>query len=184
MNYRIERLRYQLREDPSSRVFLRLAELLQADGEGAEAVAVLRAGLEHHPRSAAAWVALGRGLREQADGDGAARAFSRAHALDPAHPLAARAVAEAAARAADWPAAAAALARVRPLAAGDPELVACIAEVDGRIAELEAAAERERLRLAEEVARRVAEEAVRRAQEEARRAEEEARLAEAEARRA
>jgi len=184
MNYRIERLRYQLREDPSSRVFLRLAELLQADGQGAEAVAVLRAGIEHHPRSAAAWVALGRSLREQADGDGAAQAFARAHALDPAHPLAARAVAEAAARAADWPAAAAALARVRPLAAGDPELAACIAEVDGRIAELEAAAERERLRLAEEVARRVAEEAVRRAQEEARRAEEESRKAEEEARRA
>ena len=32
MNYRIERLRYQLREDPSSRVFLRLAELLRAHG--------------------------------------------------------------------------------------------------------------------------------------------------------
>ena len=54
MNYRIERLRYQLREDPSSRVFLRLAELLQADGQAAEAVAVLRAGLEHHTRELAA----------------------------------------------------------------------------------------------------------------------------------
>jgi hypothetical protein len=145
---------------------------------------VLRGGLERHPRLAAAWVALGRGLREQADGDGAARAFARAHALDPAHPLAARAVAEAAAAAADWPAAAAALARVRPLAAGNPELAALIGEVDGRIAELEAAAERERVRLAEEEARRAAEEEARRAAEEARRAAEEARLAEEEARRA
>lgn len=183
MSYRIERLRYQLREDPSSRLFLRLAELLLAERRAAEAVGVLRAGLEHHPRDAAAWVALGRGLRELEDGDGAARAFARAHDLDPAQPVAARAVAEAAAAAGDWPAAAAALDRVRGLADRDPELAACIAEVDGRLAELEAAAERERLRLAEEEARRIAEEEARRAAEEARRAEEEARrIAEEEAR--
>ena len=184
MNYRIERLRYQLREDPSSRVFLRLAELLQADGEGAEAVGVLRAGLEHHPRSAAAWVALGRGLRKQADDAGAAEALARAHALDPAQPLAARAVAEAAAATGDWPAAAAALARVRETAEREPGLDALIAEVDGRLAELEAAAAAERARLAEEQARREAEEEARRAAEAARRAEEEARQAEEEARRA
>jgi len=184
MNYRIERLRYQLREDPSSRIFLRLAELLQADGQSAEAVAVLRAGLEHHPRSAAAWVALGRGLREQADDAGAAEALARAHALDPAQPLAARAVAEAAAATGDWPAAAAALARVRAAADGEPGLEALIAEVDGRLAELEAAAAAERARLAEEQARREAEEEARRSAEAERRAEEEARRAEEEARRA
>ena len=184
MNYRIERLRYQLREDPSSRAFLRLAELLQADGQAAEALAVLSAGLEHHPRHAAAWAALGRGLRDQADGAGAAAAFARAHALDPSHPVAARAVAEATAAAGDWHSAAAALARLRGLAAGDPGLAALIAEVDGRIAEEEAARATEAARRAEAEAARAAEEA-RRAEEEAARAREEARRqAEAEARRA
>ena len=184
MSYRIERLRYQLREDPSSRVFLRLAELLQADGQAAEAIDVLQSGLEHHPRTAAAWVALGRGLRDQGQAGGAAEAFARAHALDPAQPVAARAVAEAATAASDWPAAAAALEQVRPVADRDPGLAALIAEVDGRIAELEAAAAAERARVAEEEARKAEEEARRAAEEEARRAAEEARLAEEEARRA
>ena len=62
MDYRIEQLRYLLREDPSSRIFFQLGELLRREGDAAEAVEVLESGLERHPRYVAAWVSLGRVL--------------------------------------------------------------------------------------------------------------------------
>ena len=58
MDYRLEQLRFQLREDPSSRLFFQLGELLRKEGRLEEAVGVLEEGLEKHPRYVAAWVSL------------------------------------------------------------------------------------------------------------------------------
>ena len=152
MNYRIEQLRYQLREDPSSRAFLRLAALLREEGETTEAIDVLRRGLEHHPRSLAAWLALGRALADSSDAAGADDAFDRAHALDPGNAEAAQAVAESAMARDDWQAAAVLLEPVRGLAADDAALAALVDRVDARIAEQRAREAEEQARLAAEAA--------------------------------
>jgi tetratricopeptide (TPR) repeat protein len=102
MDYRIEQLRFQLREDPTSRQFYQLGELLRREGELEAAVAVLRAGLEHHPRYLAAWVALGRTLYELHAYDEAEAAFARALALDPQNAVAAQMVGRSAARRGEW----------------------------------------------------------------------------------
>jgi len=90
MNYRIDELRDVLREDPSSRQFYQLGEMLRREGGLEEAVAVFRAGLEHHPRYVAAWVSLGRALTALGRHDDAMAAFSRALEIDPENAVAAR----------------------------------------------------------------------------------------------
>jgi len=141
MNYRIEQLRYQLREDPSSRVFYQLAELLRREGEAEEAAAILRRGLEGHPRYAAAWVALGRALGDLQDSDGAGEAFTRAHQLDAGNVVAARAVAEVALADKRWADAADILRVLREAAPDDKEVAAGLADAEEGLAEEEAAAE-------------------------------------------
>ena len=141
MDYRIEQLRYQLREDPSSRVFYSLAEALRRQGGAEEAVAVLRRGLEIHPRYAAAWVALGRAQRDLDDSDSAGKAFGRALELDRTNVVAARAVGELASEKGDWEAAVAAFSVVGEALPEDSDIQARISEAQSRIAE--EAAERE-----------------------------------------
>ncbi|NOZ94470.1 MAG: tetratricopeptide repeat protein [Acidobacteria bacterium] len=122
MDYRIEQLRFQLREDPSSRHFYQLGELLRRQGELNEAVEVLRAGLEHHPEYVAAWVSLGRALFQAERFDESRSAFSRALELDRQNAVAATMLGRAAARVGDWPQAAEALDLAAALVPSDEEL--------------------------------------------------------------
>ncbi len=123
MDYRLEQLRFELREDPSSRVFFKLGEHLRREGELDEAIEVLRAGLlGHHPRYIAAWVSLGRALLAAGDGAEAATALDRALELDPGNAVAARAAGEAAIVNQEWVKAVKALKRSRGLTPQDDAL--------------------------------------------------------------
>jgi tetratricopeptide (TPR) repeat protein len=141
MDYKIEQLRFQLGEDPTSRVFARLGEALRRGGEAEEAAEVLRRGLEAHPRYAAAWVSLGRALRDLDDREGAADAFGRVLELDATNLVAARAAGELAADRGDWAAAVAAFEVVREILPEDADAAARIAEAEARLAEEAAARE-------------------------------------------
>ena len=135
MDYRIEQLRHQLREDPSSRVFYQLGELLRRSGELPASVEALRAGLEHHPRYVAAWVSLGRGLLQQEDWSGAEVAFARALELDPENAVAARMIGEAAIGRGDLLRAVKAFKLARALSPRDPSLEEQIASVEAQLEE-------------------------------------------------
>lgn len=124
MDYRIEQLRFQVREDPSSRHFYQLGELLRRHGELDEAIEVLRAGLEHHREYVAAWVSLGRALFQSERYGEARPAFSRALELDPENAVAATMLGRAAARAGDWNEAAEALTLAATLVPSDEDLAA------------------------------------------------------------
>ena len=133
MDYRIEQLRFQLREDPSSRLFFQLGDLLRKEGQLEEAVEILRDGLEKHPRYISAWVSLGRGLYSLGDHSGAGAAFERALELDPENAVAARLVGEAAIARQDWLRAVKALKLARGLTAGEASLDERILFVEARL---------------------------------------------------
>lgn len=135
MDYLVEQLRFELREDPSSRVFFRLGEHLRREGELEEAVGILRAGVAHHPRYVAAWVSLGRALLESGDDREASEALARALELDPENGVAARHAGEAAIAGGEWVAAIKALKRARALSGQDDALDARILFVEQRLAE-------------------------------------------------
>ncbi len=136
MDYRLEQLRFELREDPSSRIFFKLGEHLRRAGELDEAVEVLRKGLEQHPRYVAAWVSLGRAQLAAGDADGAQASLERALQLDPENAVAARAMGEAAIVNAAWVTAVKALKRARGLTPQDETLDERITFVEARLAEL------------------------------------------------
>ncbi|MCG6964484.1 MAG: tetratricopeptide repeat protein, partial [Acidobacteria bacterium] len=140
MDYRVEQLRYQLREDPTSRQFYQLGELLRREGELEESVAVLRAGLEHHPRYLAAWVALGRALFDLNAYDEAEAAFARALALDPQNAVAAQMVGRAAARRGEWERAVKGLTLALALGPRDDELEAELEEARSHLGPSQTAA--------------------------------------------
>lgn len=94
-NPKIEELRFRLKTDPRSRLFYQLAEELRKAGQFAESEQVLRSGLEVYPAYLAAWVSLGRVLREQKNDAGAVEALSKAMQLDPGNVVAARLLADA-----------------------------------------------------------------------------------------
>ena len=89
-NPKIEELRFRLKTDPKSRLFYQLAEELRKGGHFAESEQVLRSGLGVYPTYLAAWVSLGRVLREQKNETGAIEALTRALQLDPGNVVAAR----------------------------------------------------------------------------------------------
>jgi len=89
-NPKIEELRFRLKTDPKSRLFYQLAEELRKGGHFAESEQVLRSGLGVYPTYLAAWVSLGRVLREQKNEAGAIEALTRALQLDPGNVVAAR----------------------------------------------------------------------------------------------
>ena len=89
-NPKIEELRFKLKSDPKSRLFYQLAEELRKVKAYAESEEVLRGGLTHNPTYLAAWVSLGRTLREEDKHREAVDAFSRAMQLDPGNMVAAR----------------------------------------------------------------------------------------------
>ncbi len=94
-NPKIEELRFRLKTDPRSRLFYQLAEELRRAGHFAEAEQVLRSGLNVYPAYLAAWVSLGRALRELKNETGAVEALSKAMQLDPGNVVAARLLADA-----------------------------------------------------------------------------------------
>ena len=135
MDYRIEQLRYQLREDPSSRLFFQLGELLRKEGLPGDAVTILHKGLSKHPRYVAAWVSLGRALLTLGDHDEAEKALERALELDPENGVAARVVGEAAIARGDWLRAVKALKLARGLSPRDRALNERIRYVEARLDE-------------------------------------------------
>ena len=136
MDYRLEQLRFELREDPSSRSFFKLGEHLRREGELAEAIEVLRSGLEKHDRYVAAWVSLGRAQLDNGDAKEAQISLERSLQLDPENAVASRAMGEAAIVNRDWVAAVKALKRARGLSPRDDTLDERIAFVEEHLDEL------------------------------------------------
>lgn len=91
---RIAELQRELAGNPGSRQFYQLGELLRRDGKAPEAAEALRAGLAHHPRYVAAWVALGRACLDSGQPSEAIHALEQAIALDPQNPVAWRLLGE------------------------------------------------------------------------------------------
>ncbi|MFZ2489878.1 MAG: tetratricopeptide repeat protein [Thermoanaerobaculia bacterium] len=87
---KIDELRSRLRTEPNSRMFYPLAEELRKAGQHEEAEQVLRGGLANHQAYLAAWVSLGRVLREQKRDADAIDPLLRAMQIDPANVVAAR----------------------------------------------------------------------------------------------
>jgi thioredoxin-like negative regulator of GroEL len=92
---KLEELRFKLKTDPKSRLFYQLAEELRKAGHVDESEQVLRSGLVAYPTYLAAWVSLGRTLREKKNDAGAVDALNRALELDPGNMVAARILADA-----------------------------------------------------------------------------------------
>jgi tetratricopeptide (TPR) repeat protein len=136
MDYRLEQLRFELREDPSSRIFFKLGEHLRREGELGEAIEVLRTGLKDHGRYVAAWVSLGRAQLENGDAEGAQISLERSLQIDPENAVAAKAMGEAAIVNGDWVTAVKALKRARGLSPQDDALDERITFVEARLAEL------------------------------------------------
>ncbi len=133
MDYRLEQLRFELREDPSSRIFFKLGEYLRREGELDEGVEILRAGLEEHPRYVAAWVSLGRALLVNGDSAAASDALASALELDPDNAVAALFAGEAAIASEEWVEAVKALKRARALTPQDDALDERIAFVEEKL---------------------------------------------------
>ena len=133
MDYRLEQLRFELREDPSSRIFFKLGEYLRREGELDEGVQILRAGLQEHPRYVAAWVSLGRALLVNGDSAAASEALASALELDPDNAVAALFAGEAAIANEDWVEAVKALKRARGLTPQDDALDERIAFVEEKL---------------------------------------------------
>ena len=94
-NERIDQLRARLDRDPTSRVFLQLAEEYRRGGSLREAIGILRAGLDAHPAYIAARVVLGRSLLEAGEAGAAVSELERAVDLDPTQLVANRLLVEA-----------------------------------------------------------------------------------------
>ncbi len=136
MDYRLEQLRFELREDPSSRVFFKLGEHLRREGELDEAIEILSAGLEKHDRYVAAWVSLGRAQLANGNAEEAQKSLERSLQLDPENAVASRAMGEAAIVNGDWLTAVKALKRARGLSPQDDALDERITFVEEHLDEL------------------------------------------------
>ncbi|MFH1844177.1 MAG: tetratricopeptide repeat protein [bacterium] len=88
--------------NPHSRVFAPLADLYREDGRYPEAVALLEAGLEEHPRYISALVILGRCLAESGEIETAQISFQKVLELDPDNLVVLKLLAEEAAAQEDW----------------------------------------------------------------------------------
>lgn len=132
-NPKIEKLRFQLKSDPKSRIFFPLAEELRKAGQLAEAEQVLRTGLATHPTYLSGWVSLGRSLRDlQKHGD-AIEALKKAMQIDPGNVVAARLLAESYESLGEKVEAIKKYKLVAALFPGDEELEAIIQRLDAEI---------------------------------------------------
>ncbi|MCD4750302.1 MAG: hypothetical protein K8R59_13100 [Thermoanaerobaculales bacterium] len=133
MDPRIDELRTLLREEPGSRRFFQLGELLRKENDLAGAEGVLQAGLEHHPRYVAAWVSLGRVRMATAEYGKAEQSFAHALELDPENAVAARLIGETAEIERDWVRAVKAFKLARALSPRDPDLDFKISQMELRL---------------------------------------------------
>ena len=133
-NPKIEELRFRLKTDPKSRLFYQLAEELRKAGHVGEAEQVLRSGLAVYPTYLAAWVSLGRVLREQKNDGGVVEALTKAMQLDPGNVVAARLLADAYRNLGETVEAIKKYKLVHALMPGDEELKATIEQLDREIA--------------------------------------------------
>lgn len=133
MNERIDELRRTVRDDPGSRRFFQLGDLLRKAGEIDEAEETLKSGLDHHPRYVAAWTSLGRIQLEKEEFSDAERSFARVLELDPENAVAALLLGETAEQAGEWLRAVKAFKLARALAPRDPDLDEKIEELERRL---------------------------------------------------
>ncbi len=132
-NPKIEELRFRLKTDPKSRLFYQLAEELRKGGSVDEAEQILRNGLAVYPTYLAAWVSLGRVLRDRKNEGGAVEALSKAMQLDPGNVVAARLLADAYRNLGDNVEAIKKYKLVLALMPGDDEVKATIEQLDREI---------------------------------------------------
>lgn len=129
-NAKIEELRFRLKTDPKSRLFYQLAEELRRAAQFGEAEQVLRSGLSVYPTYLAAWVSLGRVLRDLRNEGAAIEALGKAMQLDPGNVVAARLLADAHLALGDRLEAVKKYKLVHALMPGDEELKATIDQLD------------------------------------------------------
>lgn len=132
-NPKIEELRFRLKTEPKSRLFYQLAEELRKAKAFGEAEQVLRTGLTHNPTYLAAWVSLGRTLREEGKHEDAIEAFSKALQLDAGNAVAARQMGDAYLAMGDKVEAIKKYKLVRALMPADEELDALIDKLEDEI---------------------------------------------------
>ncbi|KAB2963401.1 MAG: tetratricopeptide repeat protein, partial [Thermoanaerobaculia bacterium] len=92
---RLWQLAERWRREPTSRIFVQLAEEYRRGGRHREALGVLEQGLVHHPDYVSALVVLGRCRLDAGDAPGAVVAFEHALAQDPAQLVANKLLVEA-----------------------------------------------------------------------------------------
>lgn len=119
---RVADLRRRWEDDPSSRVFLQLAEEYRRAGRFNDALQVLERGLSEHPTYVSARVALGRTRLEMGDAEAASAALAEVVVRDPTHMVANKLLAEARLRCGDVAGARERLDLYRLLNDGDPEI--------------------------------------------------------------
>jgi tetratricopeptide (TPR) repeat protein len=133
MDPRIDQLRDHLREEPSSRRFFQLGDLLRKVGELGEAIEVLSSGLENHPRYVAAWVSLGRAQAECERWGEAEASFARALQYDPENAVAARLIGEVAEKSGDNERAFKAYQLAQALTPGDSDLAEAVERIEAAL---------------------------------------------------
>ncbi len=121
-NYRLDDLKLRWEREPSSRLFLQLADEHRKLGQTLEAVTVLEKGLEHRPNDLSALVALGRCRLELDQVNEAAAALETVIARDPTHIVANKLLLDAYLQQGDPERAGARLETYRLLNSRDPEL--------------------------------------------------------------
>ncbi len=121
-NYRLDDLKQRWERDPSSRLFLQLADEHRKLGQPLEAVAVLEKGLEHRPNDLSALVALGRCRLELDQVNEAVAALETVISRDPTHIVANKLLLDAYLQQGDAERAQARLETYRLLNGRDPEL--------------------------------------------------------------
>lgn len=133
MDPRIDQLREHLREEPNSRRFFQLGELLRKGGELEQAIGVFAEGLEIHPQYVAAWVSLGRTQVAAKRWVEAERAFAHGLQLDPENAVAARMIGEVAEASGDYERALKAFQLALALTPGDAELIETIERIEAQL---------------------------------------------------
>ncbi len=121
-HYRLNDLKLRWQQDPSSRLFLQLADEHRKLGQHPEAVAVLEQGLEHRPNDLSALVALGRCRLELEKVSEAIEPLETVVSRDPTHIVASKLLIEAHLQQGDTEKAAERLRTYRLLNDRDPEL--------------------------------------------------------------
>ena len=99
---RIEAMTVELARDPSSLVFLKLAEALRQEGDLERAFSVAERGAAWYPEMTGAWDLLARIRSDRGEGDFAFDAWTTVLRLEPEHPGAHKGLAYLAFRAGEW----------------------------------------------------------------------------------